>query len=48
MDRAYRRGIELACKKANLPNSTFPAQCSYSLADALARQCTGEPSDLLS
>ncbi|MGG6238148.1 DUF29 domain-containing protein [Nodosilinea sp. AN01ver1] len=49
LDKAYRRGIELAYEETNLPNSTFPAQCPYSLAEALDAQFfPGAPSDLVS
>ncbi|PSN13895.1 hypothetical protein C7293_13950 [filamentous cyanobacterium CCT1] len=49
LDKAYRRGIELACEETNLPGSAFPAQCPYSLVEALdAEFFPGEPSDLVS
>ncbi len=35
LPRAYLKGIELAVKKTELPNHTFPAECPYSLVDIL-------------
>ncbi|MBW4485230.1 MAG: DUF29 domain-containing protein [Tildeniella torsiva UHER 1998/13D] len=46
--KAYLKGIELASGETNLPSSTFPPQCSYSLAELLdAKFFPGEPSDLI-
>lgn len=48
LDQAYRRGVELASGETNLPTSTFPTQCPYSLAEILDAQFfPGEPSDLI-
>lgn len=34
--KVYPKAIELAVGETNLPNSTFPAECPYELADILA------------
>lgn len=48
IDKAYLKGIELASGETDLPSSTFPAQCPYSLAELLdASFFPGEPSDLI-
>ncbi len=48
LGKAYLKGIELASGETNLPSSTFPSQCPYSLAEMLdAKFFPGEPSDLI-
>lgn len=46
--RAYLKGIELAVRETDLPNSTFPADCPYRLIEILDHQFyPGEWSNLL-
>lgn len=48
LGKAYLKGIELASGETNLPSSTFPSQCPYSLAELLdANFFPGEPSKLI-
>jgi hypothetical protein len=45
--KAYLRGVELAVRETDLPNSTFPIDCSYSLEEILSDSFyPGEPSKL--
>ncbi|MBC7969153.1 MAG: DUF29 domain-containing protein [Verrucomicrobia bacterium] len=46
--KAYLKGVELAVGETDLPGSTFPVECSYSLAEILDK-CfyPGEPSELV-
>ncbi len=37
LERAYRRAVALAAGETDLPESTFPAECGYSLSDILNR-----------
>lgn len=46
--KAYLRGVELAVRETDLPNSTFPIDCPYSLEEIFSdRFHPGEPSELL-
>lgn len=46
--KAYLRGVELAVRETDLPNSTFPIDCPYSLEEILSdRFYPGEPSELV-
>lgn len=48
LHKAYLRGIELAVRETDLPNSTFPIDCPYSLEEILSdRFYPGEPSELV-
>ncbi len=48
LGRAYLKGIELAAGETNLPSTTFPSTCPYSLVQVLDAQFfPGKPSDLL-
>jgi hypothetical protein len=48
IQKAYPKAAELAASETDLPRSTFPAACPYSLEDMLAPDFfPGEPSDLL-
>lgn len=48
MGRAYLKGVALAMQETDLPSSTFPADCPYGLAQALAEEFyPGEPSNLI-
>ncbi len=46
--KGYLKGVELAVKETDLPNRSFPAECSYSLLEILDdRFYPGEPSELV-
>lgn len=46
--KAYLRGVELALGETDLPGSTFPADCPYTLAQILDSSFyPGEPSELV-
>ncbi|GAP97814.1 DUF29 domain-containing protein [Leptolyngbya sp. NIES-2104] len=46
--KAYLRGVELAIRETDLPNSMFPTDCPYSLEEIFSdRFYPGEPSELL-
>jgi hypothetical protein len=46
--KAYLKGVELAVGETDLPGSTFPAECRYSLPEILDSQFyPGEPSELV-
>ncbi|MBE9190854.1 DUF29 domain-containing protein [Gloeocapsopsis crepidinum LEGE 06123] len=36
LQKAYRKGIELAAGETNLPNKTFPVNCTYTLEEILS------------
>ena len=47
LQKAYRKGVELAVKETDLPRSDFPPNCPYSLMDILQENFfPGEPSEL--
>ena len=47
LQKAYRKGVELAVKETDLPRSDFPPSCPYSLMDILPENFfPGEPSEL--
>lgn len=49
LQKAHRKGVILAVKDTDLPESTFPSTCPYRLMDILDdRFYPGEPSNLVS
>ena len=48
LSTAYLRGVELAVGETDLPGSTFPADCPYTLTELLdSHFYPGEPSELV-
>ncbi|OKH24266.1 DUF29 domain-containing protein [Chroogloeocystis siderophila] len=44
LHKAYQKGIELAVGETNLPNKTFPVECTYTLEEILSDSFfPGEP-----
>ena len=49
LQKAYAKGVILAVKETELPSSTFPVECPYSLTEILGdRFYPGEASELVS